>query len=359
MKNQNNQRWQSLLLAIIATIFLLGAFGSTLAQNKIKYNAVYDCGEGKLKIKVLSCDGNGRDATCKILYINKYAPGGGHTEQQQRSFIDDNYISQCAVEGGNTDAEEQPADNKADERTAVKPDNRTPDTPAGNNKAGAQNSGQFKVGDRVQVSLSGLEDDKYYQPCTIIRGLQHNSYGVGCDPWHGQPYKEYSVLPSWVRAWANASAAPRIPTDKLRVDENDTVLADRELLDCENLKHAGRNGAPPPAELAKNLIRCLYERPSPAGQDGATTMDITGFTIGAPHRWNINEDMGQGSLSTLVYPVHVKWNMKTFYRTRNVLVTDKEGTFTCFADTTNLWQCGSAAGSHQDGKTQEIVVKKE
>lgn len=255
-----------------------------------------------------------------------------------RSTIEDNFVGKCAVEGGNVKAENQAADNKARNKTTAQQQDTNAADGGNNNTASTRNDGQFKVGDRVQVSISGLKDDQYYQPCTIIRDLQYNSYGVGCDPWHGQPYKEYSVLPKWVRVWANASAAPKIPTNKLRVDENDTVLADRELLDCENLKHNGRNGTPPPVELAKKLIRCLYERPSPVGQDGATTMDITGFTIGAPHRWRLNEDMGQGNAAKLVYSVHVKWNMKAFYRTRNVLVTDKEMMFTCFADTTNLWQ---------------------
>lgn len=87
-------------------------------------------------------------------------------------------------------------------------------------------------------------------------------------------------------------------------------------------------------------------------------MDITEFTIGAPHHWNRNQDLGQGNAATLVYPIHVRWNQKTFYRTRNVQITDKEMTFTCFVDTTNLWQCGGATGLHKDGKTQEIVVQK-
>ena len=155
-----------------------------------------------------------------------------------------------------------------------------------------------------------------------------------------------------------AGAAPKILAEKLRVDENETVLADREVLDCENLKHDGRNGSPPPVDLAKKLIRCLYERPSPVGKDGATTMDITEFTIGGPHRWVTGIDSGQGAANTLVYPVHVKWNMKTFYHSRNVLVTDKEMTFTCFADTLNLWQCGFATGPNKEGKKQEIVVTK-
>ena len=335
----------------VAAIFLLVAFTTVFAQaDKIKYNALYDCGEGKIKFKVLSCDGKGGDAECTIFYINPYSPGGGHQGKMGRSTIESNFVGVCAVEGGNAEAEKQPA--------ADKTDNQTPNAPAENTKNSVKNDGQFKVGDRVQASISGLNDEKDYQPCTIIRDLQHNSYGVGCDPWRGQPYMEYSVLPSWVRPWANATAA-NFPIEKLRVDDNDTVLADRALTDCENFKHNGRNGSPPPADLAKKLIRCLYERPSPVGQDGATTMDIAAFTVGAPHRWNINEDMGQGKLDTLVYPVRVKWNMKTFYRTRNVLTTDKEAMFTCFVDTTNLWQCGSAAGSRKDGKTQEIVVKKE
>jgi hypothetical protein len=54
----------------------------------------------------------------------------------------------------------------------------------------------------------------------------------------------------------------------------------------------------------------------------------------------------------------VKWNQKTFYRTRNLAITDKEGMFTCFVDNTGLWQCGSAAGPRKDGKTQEVRVTK-
>lgn len=45
--------------------------------------------------------------------------------------------------------------------------------------------------------------------------------------------------------------APKIQVDKLRVDENNTVLADRELLDCEHLKHDGRNGSPPPGRVVE------------------------------------------------------------------------------------------------------------
>jgi hypothetical protein len=235
---------------------------------------------------------------------------------------------------------------------------------------GAQSSTQpkFNEGDRVEVDTThvdvqhgGNPELQSWSKGTVTKvDTTYQRYIIQLDPLPGKLPVMHSI-PMYdqeccIRPYGGA--APQVQTEKLRVDENGTVLADRELLDCDNLQHNGRNGSPPPVELAKKLIRCLYEHPSPVGQDGATTMDITDFRIGAPHRWNINEDMGQGNASTLVYPVHVRWNQKTFYRSRNVLVTDKEMMFTCFADTTGLWQCGGAAGPHKDGKQQEIVVKK-
>jgi hypothetical protein len=67
---------------------------------------------------------------------------------------------------------------------------------------------QFKVGDRVMASVSGLKGDKYYQPCSVIRGLKDNSYGLKCDPHNGQPVMEYSVKPEWIKVWANATPEP-------------------------------------------------------------------------------------------------------------------------------------------------------
>jgi len=64
---------------------------------------------------------------------------------------------------------------------------------------------RFKVGDRVWASVSGLKREKYYQPCTVIRGLKDNSYGLKCDPHNGQPFMEYSVRPEWIKAGENAT----------------------------------------------------------------------------------------------------------------------------------------------------------
>jgi ribosomal protein L21E len=251
---------------------------------------------------------------------------------------------------------------------AANPNNEVAENnqPAGNQPTAQNQQMQFKVGDRVEIDviMAGNPQNSIYKKGTVTEVDEAGkSYVVAVDPLPGKLPQSYRILvrdygKHWIRPIQGADTAPKILVEKLRTDENGTVLADRPLLDCENLNRKGRNGAPPPVELAKKMIRCLIEKPSEPGADGARTMDITGITMGAPHRWRVYVDIGQGNANTLVYPFHAKFNQKTFYRTRNVLVTDREDNFTCFVDATNLWQCGYASGVKKEGKTQEIMVQK-
>ena len=251
----------------------------------------------------------------------------------------------------------------------------------------AQQAMQFKVGDRVEIDviMAGSPERSMYKKGTVTTvDEKDRSYVVDVDPLPGKLPQQYRIpVRDYAKYWIRAAAGGTAPAvqeqgqvdvtgkvkekghqqisfngigEKLRLDAKGTVLAEREVLDCEHLTHTGRNGTPLPIELAKKLVRCTIERPAQPGMDGAQIMDIIEFTPGAARRWRVYEDMGQGSLNTMVYPVHVKWNQKTFYRTRNLTITDKEGMFTCFVDNTNLWQCGRAAGPHQDGRSEEIRV---
>jgi len=236
----------------------------------------------------------------------------------------------------------------------------------GGSQAGAQSPEMtYKVGDRIEIDTLMARDpaSSVYKKGTITAvDAKDNSYIVRVDPLPGRLPEVYrmpvrSYGPHWIRPISGgAQTAPRILSAKLRTDQYGTVLANRPLVDCVHFAHGGTNGAPPPRALAAKLIRCLYEKPSAVGMDGATTMDIASLTIGAPHRWVVYEDMGQGTAATLVYPAHVTWTSETFYRTRNVLTTNREGSFTCFADATNLWQCGGSTGPRQPGSIQEILV---
>lgn len=232
--------------------------------------------------------------------------------------------------------------------------------------AQVENVPKYKTGDRVEWEwIHGTNGvGQVWKKATIVAvdpgpgGTASGSYTLRVDPLPGKAPEIYHI-PIYTQDKVLrplAGPAPTIATDQLRVDENNTVLADRDILDCMNLEHSGRNGDRPPPELIKKLIRCLEERPSPRGQDGATTVDVTQLNIATPRKWVLYRDIGQGTANTMVYPVHATFNKKTFYRTRNIQVTGAEGSYTCFADKFNFWVCGIAAGPSKEGQRQEIMV---
>ena len=240
--------------------------------------------------------------------------------------------------------------------------------PANNDAGGAQ----FKVGDRVEVdelhiSTSSPASMQSWKKGTVTEidtrpGYRPN-YAVQLDPLPGQlpestriPVTRNATERVWIRS--GGGAAPKIETEKLRVDENSTVLANREVLDCGHRDQpSARNGSPLPAEEAKKLIRCaLGEHPSPAGGQGATAVDISQFAIGAPRRWNLRTDTGAGgTANTIVYPVRVKYTTKSFYREQNKVTSDREQLFMCHVDV-GRWICGPGEVLKEGDKNQ-IQVK--
>ena len=142
---------------------------------------------------------------------------------------------------------------------------------------------------------------------------------------------------------------------KLRVDENNTVLADREILACPVEQKPVKNGTRPNPQLLGKLIRCIWEKPAREGMDGAVTMDLTPLQIGAPRRWNPRTDLG-GSARTIVYPVKTTYTQKTFYRERTI-VDEYTGVFNCSIDPFGEWKCGMAENKRK-GESKSIPVKK-
>ncbi len=244
---------------------------------------------------------------------------------------------------------------------------------AGGRVAIAQ-SPKFKVGDRVEVDINMSNTPSYasWKKGTVTSVITDTDkvYIIEIDPLPGKlaqstripirPYAEGWIKPLEGNGNGGQAAGdiPRAQTENLQVDDHGTVLADRELLDCAHINqpHA-RNGSPLPVALAKKLIRCLCERPSDIGSDGARTMDIVEFEPKASRRWIYNEDRGSGATAqTIVYPIRVKWNQKVFYRSYNETQTGNERIFTCFVDG-DIWYCGSAQFI-KDGEKRQIKVVK-
>lgn len=219
----------------------------------------------------------------------------------------------------------------------------------------------FKVGDRVEVDTIEASNPAraIWKKGVVVKvDLSTMAYVIQLDPLPGQVAKGMAIpIRPYAAGWIHAAggAAPVIATAKLRTDANGTVLADRPLLDCAHVAFPGRNGQPLPAAAARTLIRCLYEKAPVPGSDGATTMNITQFVPGAPHRWNKYSDSGAGgTIDTLVFPVRVTWNQTTFYRTVNDTQTNNARVFTCYVNV-DRWLCGSAQFIRDGAKSQVAV----
>jgi len=236
----------------------------------------------------------------------------------------------------------------------------------------AQDQPTYKVGDRVEADPIGLEK---WRKATVIKVLRTPSGSVGGYVVRMDEEKEYNGAPMEYTTHAGhlrllnetaeekqTQAAKQTLTDKsfgkLRVDENNTVLADHELLDCDNLKQKPvKNGARPDPKVIDKVIRCLWERPAVRkGVDGAVTVDITSLQIGAPRKWILNGDIGtDGSLGTIVYPIKTTYTQKTFYR-NHTSVDENVGTYNCYVSKFGEWRCG-AAGIKRKGETKSIPVQ--
>jgi hypothetical protein len=329
MKKQHNQRLQTILLAAITTIFLLGAFNSISAQNATKF---------KVGDRV---DGNYGPGT--VLEV-----GSREHEGMLRVRLDKNpeesfqpYWLPASVYTL-LDANDKPvADDKA------VPQEKTTKTDAKNDEpATADNgNGEFKVGDRVKVNHAGLKGDEHLQPCTITRSLKNNSYGIRCDPWGGLSYMDYGALPEWIHPWADAPAAP--------------------TLECSFDAPAGTvsKTSTPSAQLFKRVV---YERMAEyvKTQYGAKVqfgLQFTTFQLGTPFK---NVMTGKGLLRDSVPQNAMFYPVKAQYKEcREVPNGDYNRyrvtrmNFGCYKDRFGDWVCGT--DSTPEFLEQQDVPKKQ
>lgn len=141
-----------------------------------------------------------------------------------------------------------------------------------------------------------------------------------------------------------AASPPQVDNSvgKATVDANNTLSADRAVIDCPVTQPKAKNGSAPSAELLKKIIRCdKGEKAAQKGLDGAITVDVTALQIGAPRRWAPLEDSGDGKIGTTVYPVRATYTVKTFYRARTHVEENWIRTINFYVDSFGEWQSGS------------------
>ena len=105
-----------------------------------------------------------------------------------------------------------------------------------------------------------------------------------------------------------------VTVGKATVDADNTLSADRPILNCPVQQNPVKKGAQPNLELFKKIIRCNKgEKPAAKGFDGAVTIEVTALQVGTPRKWQYARDIGGGP-NVIIYPVKTTFTYKTFYR---------------------------------------------
>jgi hypothetical protein len=206
-------------------------------------------------------------------------------------------------------------------------------------------SGQekFKPGERVECDTLGIGT---FDKGTVLPYLAKDNPGLAKDATGKFHYIHRVRMDNdTLRALAGAAAAPP-PVDnsvgKATVDANNTLSADRAIIDCPVTQPKARNGSAPNAELLKKIVRCdKGEKAAQKGLDGAITVDVTALQIGAPRRWAPLEDSGDGRIGTTVYPVRATYTVKTFYRGRTHVEENWIRTINFYVNSFGEWESGS------------------
>lgn len=223
-----------------------------------------------------------------------------------------------------------------------------------------QPAGTFKTGDRVECDKAGIDS---WEKGTIMPFLKNDftdgkTYRVRLDAQaRGGMYLEgIVVMIAKIRLLPNAPAyqaeKTAIPIGKAKVDKDNTLSADRPILDCPIQQKNAVNGDRPDPELCKKIIRCKKgEKVASKGYDGAMTVDVTALQIGISHK-----EPGYDKNGINVYPVKATFTYKTFYRTRTEVSENWIRILNFYVDAFGEWAIGSEENV-KSGITKHIPVE--
>lgn len=365
MKNRTETNWrkQALFGTLAAIIFVLAAVSPAVAQK-------FKPGES------VECDPTGINDWLKGTVVD-------YLEKDVPTFQGNFYLTRVKIdrwinmnpEGVLCQTERVRAANAPQVKNLQKPEEPTSNTPGTPNppikrdetKPGGGAPGQvaaedqqtgarFKPGDRVECGASGVND---WLKGTVLAFKDKDNPGLDKDKTGKYFYlhrvrldKYASTKPDGGLCFTDRTrllsgadaAAPPIDNSvgKVTTDTNNTLSADREILDCPVQQRKIANGSRPGADLLKKIVRCdKGELPAQKGLDGAVTVDVTALTIGAPRSWSPLADSGDGRRGTTVFPVKVTYTVRTFYRSRTAVEENWVRVINFYVNSFGEWQSGS------------------
>ena len=187
----------------------------------------------------------------------------------------------------------------------------------------------FNVGDRVEIDPLAIG---VWEPGVVI-AENDQAYLVRADPARpGMPMAEYTIPKSG--DWLNRI---RPSTKPLPPDQQVDKRKPTGILDCP--VQDGISSKKLSIPKAKELVRCSLEYYE--GDDYASRMDIKSFKVGKPRTWNPYNDIGPGTVDTLVYPIKVT-AVQLWWTTSSVQEQKWLRIYDCYYSTLDEWKCGLA-----------------
>jgi hypothetical protein len=344
MKNQTKSNWKKQTLFIIAAAILIFAANFSAAAQ------TYKVGER------VEADPSGIESWMSGTVLP-------YLEKDEPKFKGEYYLARVLIDKWKTTYPEgvliqyiHLRASKNEAATAQKNQPGAVKTPPDEQETKDGFGAKFKPGDRVECDAVGIGT---YLKGTVLPFEEKDNPGLDKDKTGKYFYihrvrldRDASTRPEGGMCFTDrtrllAGGAPMeipktdVPVGKVTTDADNTLSADRPIMDCPVEQPKVKNGARPNAEILKKITRCdKGEKSASKGYDGAVTVDVTAIQIAAPRQWIYAHDIG-GKPGTVIYPVRVTYTVKTFYRSRTAVEENWVRTINFYVNDFGEWQSGS------------------
>jgi hypothetical protein len=316
MRNLKIYRPNSVLAFIAFFAFVFTLTLEVAAQSEIQFSELYNCPNSSLyNFKVLECE---NERYCKVAFMTSTTPQTVSFESEvAKSKITDAFkAGGCTING-------KPLESAKD---TTKRENKPEGKPQQNTKTNNDKDGRFNIGDRVLASPVMLDEDKYFEKCTVIKDYLKtegaDAYRVRCDSPDGGIGREANVGGKFIRAWANATPPPTAPECTFEEPPGKVTRASK-----------------PSAELFKRVFFEWLQSKSNGRQIGLTFQT---FQVGTPVANRVTTSgllYRTAPAGATIYPIKANYIFCDRYDGQTIRRV-YEDQFECFKDKFGDWVCG-------------------
>ena len=186
----------------------------------------------------------------------------------------------------------------------------------------------YPVGSRVEVDALKIN---VWEPGVVIE-----SSDIGWLVRMDKNKAEYTIPAAWASCCIRPSSLP------LPESQKPTTKQPVGILDCP-IDQPNKAKAKPKKKFLVKLVRCVYEYRDAPGVNALGTdskIEIKQWKMGKSRPWDLNRDIGPGSLDTKIWPIKIKFDQFWWHETVMNYSVNRIHIVDCFITTYDEWMCG-------------------